>query len=181
MWKEKMRNYELIGRLRMPKGLYASGDTGNAGKNVGWSLQTDTSWQPMGFWLKLTVCAALLAILLSMWVLSASAVESMTGLASWYSMETCRINPDPKCPTASGRSLYELEAKKENFAASWSFPFGTLLRVVNQDNGRSAIVVIRDRGPNRRLGRVIDLSKKAFAEIGDPKKGLINVTLEVLP
>lgn len=104
----------------------------------------------------------------------------ITGTASWYSSECCKYNPDPKCPTASGESLYALEEKKEKFAAMWKVPFGSSVRVCNQRNGKCTYAVINDRGPNKRLGRVIDLSKKAFEEIANLKEGLINVTVEVL-
>ena len=42
-------------------------------------------------------------------------------------------------------------------------PFGTLVRVYNQENGRSAVVRITDRGPFVR-GRIIDVSQVAANE-----------------
>ena len=57
------------------------------------------------------------------------------GLASVYSTDsektTSGEDTQPKNLTAAHRSL----------------PFGTLVRVVNQENGRSAVVRITDRGP----------------------------------
>jgi rare lipoprotein A len=44
-------------------------------------------------------------------------------------------------------------------AASWYFPLGTPIRVENVKNGESVIVTITDRGPNRRLHRIVDLSE----------------------
>ena len=102
------------------------------------------------------------------------------GKASWYSTEACKYNPDPKCPTASGESLYALEKQGERFAASYDYPLGTALQVTNRCNGRSVLVHVFDRGPNRRLGRVLDLSKKAFKEIAELKEGIINIKVEVL-
>lgn len=98
--------------------------------------------------------------------------------ASWYSTEACQFNPDPRCPTASGRSLYDLEYSEVLFAAMWDVPFGSRWRVTNTDNGRSVQVVILDRGPSRRLNRQIDLSRAAFSRIADLKQGLINVNVE---
>ena len=108
------------------------------------------------------------------------AETEMTGRASWYSTECCRYNKDPQCPTASGRSLYELLRADVRFAASWDYDFGTRIRVTNTENGKSTIVTILDRGPAKRLGRIIDLSKKAFSEIANTRQGVINVKLEVL-
>lgn len=62
----------------------------------------------------------------------------------------------------------------------WDVKFGTRYRVTNVANGKSVVVVVLDRGPNRRLGRVIDLSKSAFQKIADKKAGLIRVRIEVL-
>lgn len=105
----------------------------------------------------------------------------MVGEASWYSTECCRFNPHKGCPTASGVSIYELEKNKTDFAAMWDVKFGTRYRVTNVSNGKSVIVVVVDRGPNRRLNRAIDLSKSAFQKIADRKTGLIRVRIEVLP
>lgn len=101
------------------------------------------------------------------------------GLASWYSVEACRKNPDPHCPTASGESLYELERRKVFFGASWKFGIGEKVLVRNLKTGQEVEVVILDRGPAKRFKkRIIDLGKFAFSEIGDLKKGLLWVSVE---
>lgn len=65
-------------------------------------------------------------------------------------------------------------------AAHRKFPFGTKLRITNEDNGKSVIVEVIDRGPFAR-GREIDLSKKAFMEITSNKRsGAVNVKIEEL-
>jgi rare lipoprotein A len=46
---------------------------------------------------------------------------------------------------------------KSNVAASKTLPLGTTARVTNLDNGKSAIVEIRDRGPFV-AGRIVDVS-----------------------
>lgn len=104
------------------------------------------------------------------------------GEASWYSTEACRWNPDPRCPTASGRSLYALERSGILFAASWGYPFGTRLRICRADRPTvCTTVVVLDRGPAKRLHRTVDLCKAAFAALDDPRRGTVRVTLERLP
>src|SRR5690606_25887307 len=67
------------------------------------------------------------------------------GLASYYSTRLRARRTadggrfDPNSDTAAHRTL----------------PLGTVARVTNLANGRSAIVTIRDRGPHRR-GRIVD-------------------------
>lgn len=123
----------------------------------------------------------LIAAFLCGLVCGAALCSAEEGIASWYSTETCRINPDSRCPTADGSSLYDLERQGVRFAASWHYPFGTRLRVCRADRHTiCATVVVRDRGPARRLGRTIDLSRLAFEALGDPRRGTVQVTLERL-
>ena len=62
-------------------------------------------------------------------------------------------------------------------AASWYFPLGTTIRVVNIRNGESVIVTITDRGPNFRLHRLIDLSEAAAERLDYVGQGLTPVVL----
>jgi rare lipoprotein A len=62
-------------------------------------------------------------------------------------------------------------------AASWFFPLGTSVRVVNVSNGESVIVTITDRGPNHRLNRLIDLSEAAAGRLDYVGQGLAQVFL----
>ena len=110
----------------------------------------------------------------------ARSATSTEGIASWYSTEACKFNPDPKCPTAHGESLYELENQGTLFAAKWDVPFGTRVKVTNRKNGKSVVVSILDRGPARRLSRSIDLCKEAFGKLTDVRKGVIYVRIEVV-
>jgi rare lipoprotein A len=64
-------------------------------------------------------------------------------------------------------------------AAHRTLPFGTHVRVHNLDNGRSAIVVIVDRGPFAR-GRIIDVSTVAAGLLGMRQSGVAHVRLERL-
>lgn len=127
---------------------------------------------------RIAVITALVVHLVPTGSLGAQAV--LRGEASWYDVEACRVNPDPACPTASGRSLYGLKKWERTtgnrFAAMWGVPFGTRIRVRNVENNREVSVVCLDRGPNRRYKRrVVDLSRAAFQDIADPRKGVIDV------
>jgi rare lipoprotein A len=62
-------------------------------------------------------------------------------------------------------------------AASWDFPLGTMLRVVNVKNGNSVVVTITDRGPNHRLHRILDLSEAAATNLDYVHTGLTRVFL----
>src|SRR5690606_36890069 len=75
--------------------------------------------------------------------------------------------------TASGE-LYKIG---RNTAAHRTLPFGSQVRVTNVRNGKSVVVRINDRGPFVR-GRVIDLSRSAFASIGYSPAVLLNVRME---
>jgi rare lipoprotein A len=62
-------------------------------------------------------------------------------------------------------------------AAHKTLPFGTRVKVLNLDNGRSAILRIVDRGPFIR-GRVIDVSPAAASALGFRQAGLAHVRIE---
>lgn len=97
------------------------------------------------------------------------------GMASWYSEQSPGINKR----TANN----EIFNDAEHTAAMWDVPFNQRIKVTNTQNGKSVIVRVNDRGPHRRFvrkGRVIDLTKEAFREIGGLKEGLIEVELEFL-
>lgn len=64
-------------------------------------------------------------------------------------------------------------------AAHKTLPFGTLVKVTNEANGKTVIVRINDRGPFIK-GRVIDLSKAAFSAIESINKGVTKVKLEII-
>ena len=78
-------------------------------------------------------------------------------------------------PTASGE-LYNHEKKT---AAHRELPFGSNVKVTNVNNGESVIVRINDRGPYVD-GRIIDLSRSAFSDIGSISSGTLAVEIEVV-
>ena len=65
-------------------------------------------------------------------------------------------------------------------AAPRTLPFGTKLKVTNIVNGKSVIVDVNDRGPQKNT-RELDLSKRAFMEITDNRNhGVLKVKIEIL-
>ncbi len=109
-------------------------------------------------------------------MLAQSAVPGR-GIASWYG-ETHR-----------GRVMANGEKFDPDLctAASWFYPLGTRV-AVSLDNPdrplRSLIVTVTDRGPAQKWvnrGRIIDLSKAAFAKLAPTHQGLIPVTVKELP
>ena len=90
------------------------------------------------------------------------------GVASWYG------------PGYHGRktSSGEVFDQDDLTAAHMTFAFGTQVRVTLLSTGRSVIVRINDRFPNKR--RVIDLSRGAARKIGLIGPGTGRVRLEVV-
>ena len=77
--------------------------------------------------------------------------------------------------TASG----EIFSNAKLTAANRTLPFGTKVKVTNLRSGKSVIVEINDRGPFH-SSRAIDLSKAAFAAIGNPSKGTMPIEYEIV-
>ena len=94
------------------------------------------------------------------------------GVASWYSESDPYIN----LHTANG----EVFDDSQLTCASWDYPFDTFLKVTNLSNDRSVVCRVNDRGPARRLNRLIDLTKNAFRQIANLHAGLIEVQVTPL-
>ena len=92
-----------------------------------------------------------------------------SGTASWYGEKDPGINTS----TASGEVFDDAMPA----CASWEFPFGTHLKVTNRFTGRSVICRVNDRGPDRKLGRAIDLTRSAFGEIARLEQGIVWVSI----
>jgi len=60
-----------------------------------------------------------------------------------------------------------------------SLPFGTRVRVTNLVNRRSAILVVKDRGPFIK-GRIIDVSTQAADSLGFRRSGVVQVAVETV-
>ena len=98
-------------------------------------------------------------------VLAAEPKPEECGLASVYSSASEE--------TASGE-----DTSSELFtAAHRTLPFGTLVNVKNQENGRSSVVRVTDRGPFV-AGRIIDVSQIAARELRFT--GLAKVCLSII-
>jgi rare lipoprotein A len=95
--------------------------------------------------------------------------EFQRGQASWYG------------PGFHGRRTASGEAfnSSEMTAAHRSLPFGTRLRVVNEENGRSVVVRVNDRGPFSRQ-RIIDLARGPAQALGLTATGTGYVSLHRL-
>jgi len=89
------------------------------------------------------------------------------GIASWYGLQHQGLK------MANGQRF----DRRKLTAASWYVPLGTVLRVVNLENGKSVTVTVTDRGPNFRLNRVLDLSEAAARELDYIGKGLTPVLI----
>jgi len=99
----------------------------------------------------------------------AAARVTERGMASWYG------------PGFAGRRTANGEVfdPSQLTAAHKELPFNTLVRVTNEDNGRSVVVRINDRGPFK-PGRIIDLSRAGAEAIDMIGGGVARVTVEVL-
>lgn len=95
--------------------------------------------------------------------------EVQTGVASYYGDAF-----DGKM-TASG-TIYD---QNQLTAAHRTLPFGSVVKVINQKNGKQVLVAITDRGPFKN-DRIIDLSTAAAQEIDMIKDGLAEVELIVV-
>lgn len=97
---------------------------------------------------------------------SSGASHRLSGKASYYYKQQ---------NTASGKWF----KPHYMWCAHKTLPLGTKIRVTNVDNGKQVVVTCWDRGPYIK-GRILDLSKAAFAKIAATKKGVINVKIEII-
>jgi len=124
-------------------------------------------------------CGLIWAVIIFLLINSCQDVfAAETGIASYYTNgKDC--DPSPHVTTASGEPFDE----KKMTCAMPSRDFGKYYKVTNIDNKASIIVRHNDYGISKRLqkkGRIIDLSKAAFAKIADLKQGLVKVEVEVI-
>ena len=90
--------------------------------------------------------------------------EPATGKASYYGKEffgRTMADGSPMDPDS-------------NIAASRTLPIGTKARVTNLENGKSAVVEIRDRGPYIE-GRIVDLTPRTAAQLNIIHQGVAPV------
>lgn len=91
------------------------------------------------------------------------------GIASWY-------GPGFHGNLTANGEVYDMHGVS---AAHKTLPFGTIVRVVELETGRSIVVRVNDRGPFVE-GRIIDLSRGAAEELGIADKGITKVGLRIV-
>lgn len=110
-----------------------------------------------------------LAVLLLFGGRTLAQAQVVEGKASWYGGKF-------HGRYAADGSIYN----KYDFttAATKKYKLGEVLKVTNPNNGKSVIVKVTDRGAFKKYGRLLDLSRAAFDEIADLRKGVIKVIVE---
>ena len=91
------------------------------------------------------------------------------GVASWYGEQFHGR------PAANGE-VFDMEALT---AAHRTMPLGSIVRVVNLENGKHLHVRITDRGPYVN-GRILDLSRGAAFHLGMEQGGLAHVQIAIV-
>jgi rare lipoprotein A (peptidoglycan hydrolase) len=89
---------------------------------------------------------------------------------------TSTMGPPPPCCRQEGGASYH-DYPDIRTCAHKSLPKGTALKVTNLANGKVTSCVVNDRGPYVE-GRILDLSREAFAEIAAISDGVIRVSIE---
>lgn len=107
-------------------------------------------------------------LMLALLLLSPSA--QIIGTASYY-------GESHRGKTMANGKPFDPEAMT---GAMWEVPFGTCVMVTNMDNGKSVVIIITDRGPAKRLNRILDVSEGAARKLGMIWKGTAKVKVEFL-
>jgi rare lipoprotein A len=117
------------------------------------------------------------------------AVAAVTACTSTTPKPATTIAPEPGNVQRGYATWYgeaQMTASGERFdktqltAAHRSLPFNTLVRVTNENNGRTVTVRINDRGPYGGRGRIIDLSEAAARVLHMIDAGVVPIHLEVM-
>lgn len=95
--------------------------------------------------------------------------QKMTGVSAWYGKRAHGNR------TASGQRFDSTQLT----AAHRTLPFGTMVKVTNKKNNKHTLVQVTDRGP-RSKKYIIDISRQAAIDIGMVKRGVADVTLEIV-
>mgnify|MGYP000844731551 FL=1 len=105
-----------------------------------------------------------LPVILILFILAIGSYSQEIGKASYYG------NNLHGRKTANGKPYH----RDSLTCAHRSYPFGTLLKIQNLNNGKEVIVKVTDRGPFVR-GRIVDLSYAAAKQIGLIGHGTVRV------
>ena len=103
------------------------------------------------------------------WLERARKSDFFLGKASYYSTKF----HNKKTASGVGYDMYTFTA------AHRTLPIGTVVRVTDEQSGKSVMVCVTDRGPFTR-GRIIDLSYAAAQQINMNDRGVGKVDLEVV-
>lgn len=107
----------------------------------------------------ITFCVCFFTV--TCWLKPAGAAQS--GMASYYWQSqkvACGGRFNPNAMTAAHKT----------------YKCGTRIRVTNNRNGKSVVVVVNDRGPFVR-GRIVDVSLAAARQLGMTNAGVVSVTV----
>ncbi len=91
------------------------------------------------------------------------------GVASWYGEQF-------HGKQAANGEIFNMEALT---AAHRTMPLGSVVRVINVNNGKHLYVRITDRGPYEK-GRILDLSHGAAVRLGMEQGGVTHVQVEIV-
>jgi rare lipoprotein A len=117
-------------------------------------------------WTKVIVSAMLSSVCVNLGYGGPSRdLKPISGIASVYDRSSGK-------QTASGEQLNE----KALTAAHRSLPFGTVVKVKNNRNGREALVRVNDRGPFA-PGRIIDLTPAGAKALGFSGTAAVSITI----
>ena len=111
--------------------------------------------------------ACLIAALFFLW-----AAPAMAGIvrASWYG---------PRFERHLMANGERFSSADPTIAAHRTLPFGTYLRVTNLANGRTAMLVVKDRGPFVK-GRKLDVSEAAAVLLDFKRQGTALLDIEIV-
>lgn len=112
----------------------------------------------------------------------AASTESSTGASHPATTSPPTTRPAPTTTAApqpshseSGQASYYDQAPNGTCAHP-TLPFGTVVSIVDTDNGRTATCTVEDRGPYA-SGRIIDLAQNVFTQMAPTSAGVINVRI----
>lgn len=99
----------------------------------------------------------------------AKPIRTWMGVSSWY-------GPGFHGRETANGEIYDMYGPT---AAHPTLPLGSVVRVINEETGRSRVVRINDRGPYIE-GREIDLSYEVARSLGLEVRGVARVRIELL-
>jgi rare lipoprotein A len=140
----------------------------------------------------LLIAQLLMLLLCQIGTVSATDMDSSGAKPASSKMAQQQTNIDRSGKTRKGKASYygrEFYGKKmangkpmnprSNVAASKTLPLGTKARVTNVETGKSAVVVIEDRGPYVE-GRLIDVTPKTAEQLDLKEDGTAPVEVKPL-